>query len=144
MAAPPHQIRHVSYDNFFALVSEGAGDLAAFRAAVDALARQMGDPRHHPVLVDLRHATLGPLPEPLLVEAMTSLRGKGLGRLNKLAVVVDRDDQRRRARAAVLERIAAIMAMRFRSFEDYAAALDWLSDPTPVGSGPYPEAAGAV
>ena len=144
MATPPPQIRHVSYDDFFALISEGAGDLAAFRSAVDALARQMGDPRHHPVLVDLRHATIGPLPEPLLVEAMTYLRGKGLGRLNKVAFVVDRDDQRRRDRAAVLERIASIIAMRFGTFEDYAAALDWLSEPTPGGSGLPPEAAGEV
>jgi hypothetical protein len=144
VATPPPQIRHVSYDDFFALVSEGAGDLAAFRSAVDALAQQMGDPRHHPVLVDLRHATIGPLPEALLVEVMTYLRGKGLGRLNKVAFVVDRDDQQRRDRGAVLERIAAIMAMRFGTFEDYAAALDWLSEPPPGGSGPPPEAAGDV
>jgi hypothetical protein len=142
MATPPPQIRHVSYSDFFALVSEGAGDLAAFRSAVDALARQMGDPRHHHVLVDLRHATIGPLPEPLLVEAMTYMRGRGLGRLNKVAFVVDREDRLRRDRGAVLERIAPIMAMRYRTFEDYAAALDWLSEPTPVGPEPHPEAAG--
>jgi hypothetical protein len=59
-----------------------------------------------------------------------------------VAFVVDRDDQQRRDRAAVLERIAPIMAMRFGTFEDYAAALDWLSDPTRGGPEPHPDAAG--
>jgi hypothetical protein len=125
-----HQIRHVSYEDFFALVSEGAGDLSGFRSAIDTLVRQMGDPHYHQVLFDLRHATIGPLPEALLVEAMGYMRSKGLGRLNKVAVVVDRDDQERRDRTAVLERIALVMEMQFRTFEDYAEALEWLSGPT--------------
>jgi hypothetical protein len=61
---------------------------------------------------------------------MSYLDGKGLGRLNKVAFVVERDDRERRNRAAVLERIAVAMEMQVRSFEDYAEALDWLSDPT--------------
>jgi hypothetical protein len=133
------QIRHVSYEDFFALVSEGAGDLTGFRSAVDALVRQMGDPHYHHVLFDLRHATIGPLPEALLVEAVGYMRSKGLGRLNKVGLVVDRDDQHRRDRAAVLERIAQVMQMQLRTFDDYAEALDWLSGPTQRPSESHPQ-----
>jgi hypothetical protein len=129
VAVPPPQIRHVHYEDFFALISEGVGDLSDFRFAIDSLVRQLEDPHHNHILLDLRHAAIGPLPEVLLVEAMGYLRGKGLGRLNKVALVVDRDDPVRRDRAAVLERIASAMEMHFHSFEDYAEALEWLSDP---------------
>jgi hypothetical protein len=126
---PPH-IRHVRYEDFFALISEGVGDLSSFRSAIDTLVREMGEPHHHHLLVDLRRAAIKPLPEALLVEAMSYLRAKGLGRLNKVALVVDRDDWERRNRTAALERIALAMEMHVHSFEDYAEALDWLSEPT--------------
>ena len=138
VAVPPPQIRHVSYEDFFALISEGVGDLRGFRSAIDTLVRQMGDPRHHHILFDLRHATIRPLHEVLLVEAMSYLRGKGLGRLNKVAFVVDRDDRERRDRAAALGRIALAMEMHFHSFEDYAEALEWLSDATQSSLEPRP------
>jgi hypothetical protein len=138
VAVPPCQIRHVRYEDFFALISEGVGDLSGFRSAIDTLVGQMGDPHHHHILIDLRHAAIGPLPEVLLVEAMSYLRGKGLGRLNKVALVVDRDDRERRDRAAVFERIALAMEMHLHCFKDYAEALDWLSDPTQGSLGSHP------
>jgi hypothetical protein len=118
----------VRYDDFFALISPGVGDLSGFRCAIDQLVRQMGDPQHHPLLLDLRHAGGAQLPEVLLVEAMSYLRGLGLGRVNKVALVVNRDDRERRDRAEVLERIALAMEMHVHSFDDYGEALDWLSD----------------
>jgi hypothetical protein len=130
VAVHPPQIRHVHYEDFFALISEGVGDLTGFRFAIDMLVRQIGDPHSHNLLFDLRNATIRPLPEALLVQAMGYLHGKGLGRLNKVAFVVDRDDWERRNLAAVLERIALAMEMHVQSFEDYAEALDWLSDPS--------------
>jgi hypothetical protein len=50
-----HVIRHVRYEEFVALISEGAGDLDGFHAAVDALLAQMGDVGASHVLVDLIH-----------------------------------------------------------------------------------------
>jgi hypothetical protein len=138
VAVPPPQIHHVRYDDFFALISKGVSDLPDFRSAIDTLVQQIGDPRHHAILFDLRHATIRPLPEILLVEAMSYLRGKGLGRLNKVALVVDRDDRERRDRAVVLERIALAMEMHVRNFEDYALALDWFSYPTQSSLEPAP------
>jgi hypothetical protein len=134
VAVQPPQIRHVHYEDFFALISEGVGDLTGFRFAIDMLVGQLGDTHSHNILFDLRHAKIRPLPEVLLVQAMSYLHGKGLGRLNKLAFVVDRDDWERRNRAALLERIALAMEMHVHSFEDYAEALDWLSDPTQSSS----------
>ena len=69
---PPtrHVIRHVSYQDFVALKSEGAGDLDGFQAAADALLAQMGDVAAQHVLVDLRRATIPPLPEALLARTL--------------------------------------------------------------------------
>jgi hypothetical protein len=53
-------IRHVRYEEFVALKSEGAGDFDGFLAAVDALAEQMGDVAAHHALVDLRRASVPP------------------------------------------------------------------------------------
>jgi hypothetical protein len=130
--AAPSQIHHVRYDDFFRLVSPGVGDLTDFRSAVDHLMGLMGDPQYHHVLIDLRHATVEPIPEVLLVEAMSYLQSWGLGCwANKVAVVVDRDDLARVARAEVLARIAQAMEMRLCSFDDYGRALDWLSEKAP-------------
>jgi hypothetical protein len=129
MAAP--SIHHVHAD-FFALISEGAGgDLSAFRGAIDQLLEQMGDPRFHPLLLDLRAAVLRPLPPVLLIQAMAYLSDKGLGRKNKVALIVNRDDQERTDRAVTIARIAQAMEMTVQSFADYAAALDWLTDKAP-------------
>jgi hypothetical protein len=135
--SPPPLIRHVRYEDYFALVSDGVGnDLLAYRRAVDALVHQMGDPHWHHVLFDLRHATVEPLPEILLVEplpeillveAMSYLQKAGLGIRNRVAVVVGGDDRARQERAATLERIAVAMQMEVRSFQDHGDALDWLS-----------------
>ena len=53
---PPigHMIRHIRYEEFVALKSEGAGDFDGFLAAVDALVEQTGDVAAHHVLVDLK------------------------------------------------------------------------------------------
>ena len=69
---PPtrHVIRHVRYEEFVALISEGAGDLDGFQAAADALLAQMGGVAAQHVLVDLRRATIPPLPEALLARTL--------------------------------------------------------------------------
>ena len=95
---PPigHMIRHIRYEEFVALKSEGAGDFDGFLAAVDALVEQMGDVAAHHVLVDLRRATIPPLPEALLARRPGRLRRRGLGVKNKIAVVTDPADGVRR------------------------------------------------
>ena len=127
---PPigHVIRHVRYEEFVALISEGAGDLDGFQAAADALLAQMGDVAAQHVLVDLRRATIPPLPEALLARALEYLRGQGLGVKNKVAVVTDPGDRARTDRADTAEAVAAFLRMQVRSFRDYGAALDWLSE----------------
>jgi hypothetical protein len=127
---PPigHMIRHIRYEEFVALKSEGAGDFDGFLAAVDALVEQMGDVAAHHVLVDLRRATIPPLPEALLARALEHLRRRGLGVKNKVAVVTDPADGVRTDRADAAEAVAAFLRMQVRSFRDYGAALDWLSE----------------
>jgi hypothetical protein len=127
MATPA--IRHVRYADFIALVSEGAGTLEGFRRSIDELVRDMGTLHAHHVLFDLRHATIPPLPEATLVQALSELQRLGLGVLNRLAIVIDRDDAARTLRLVALEQIAATMAMRLRGFADYGSALEWLSGP---------------
>ena len=126
---PPtgHMIRHIRYQEFVALKSQGAGDFDGFLAAVDALLAQMGDVAAQHVLVDLRRATIPPLPEALLARALEHLRRLGLGVKNKVAVVTDPGDGVRTDRADAAEAVAAHMLMHVRSFRDYAAALDWLA-----------------
>ena len=127
---PPigHMIRHIRYEEFVALKSEGAGDFDGFLAAVDALLAQMGDVAAHHVLVDLRRANIPPLPEALLARALEHLRRLGLGVKNKVAVVTDAADEVRTDRADAAEVVAAFLRMQVRSFRDYGAALDWLSE----------------
>jgi hypothetical protein len=127
---PPtrHVIRHVRYEEFVALKSQGAGDFDGFLAAVDALLAQMGDVASHHVMVDLRRATVPPLPEALLARALEHLRQLGLGVKNKVAVVTDPADQVRTDRVDAAEAVAAFLRMQVRSFRDYGAALDWLSE----------------
>jgi hypothetical protein len=127
---PPtrHLIRHVRYEEFVALISEGAGDLDGVQAAADALLAQMGDVAAQHVLVDLRRANIPPLPEALLARALEYLRRRGLGVKNKVAVVTDPGDRARTDRADAAEAVAAFLRMQVRSFRDYGAALDWLSE----------------
>jgi hypothetical protein len=125
----PPLIRHVRYQDFIALTSKGARDLDGFRSSIDTLVRQMGTLEHHHVLIDLRHAVVPPLHEAVLVEASTYLRARGLGVLNRIAVVVDPHDELRTERVQVAERIATLLGMHLRGFPDYAEALDWLNDP---------------
>ena len=127
---PPigHVIRHIRYEEFVALKSEGAGDFDGFLAAVDALLAQMGDVAAHHVLVDLRRASIPPLPEATLARALEHLRRRGLGVKNKVAVVTDPGDGVRTDRADAAEAVAAFLRMQVRSFRDYGAALDWLSE----------------
>ena len=86
-------IRQIRYDEFVALKSEGVGDFDGFLAAVDALLVQMGDVAAHHVLVNLRRASLPPLPEATLARALEHLRQRGLGLENKIAVVTDPADE---------------------------------------------------
>jgi hypothetical protein len=138
---PPigHVIRHIRYDEFVALKSQGAGDFDGFLAAVDALLAQTEDVAAHPVLVDLRRATIPPLPEGLLARALEHLRGLGVGVTNKVAIVTNPADEVRRERADAAEAVAALLRMQVRSFSDYGAALDWISV---AGPGRPGEAAG--
>ncbi len=92
----PHEIRHIRYEEFVALKSEGAGDFDGFLAAVEALLAQMGDIVAHHVLVDLRRASVPPMPETTLARALEHLRRLGLGVKNKVAVVTDPADEVRR------------------------------------------------
>jgi hypothetical protein len=131
----PHAVRHVRYDEFVALLSRGAGDLDGFRAAVDTLLAQTGEVAAHPVLIDLRRATIPPLAEAVLAQALEELRRRGLGMENKVAVVTDPGDGIRTDRADAAEAVAAHMLMHVRSFRDYAAALDWLSERPDAAAG---------
>jgi hypothetical protein len=124
----PPTIQHVCYEDFIRLASEGAGDLEGFRSAVDELVERMGSHQARPVLLDLRYAAIPPLSEAALVQALGELKRRGLGVENKLAIVVDRDDEARVDRALACERIGEQMGMRLRGFADYGAALDWLSE----------------
>jgi hypothetical protein len=130
-----HVIRHIRYEEFVALKSEGAGDFDGFLTAVDALLAQMGDAAAHPVLIDLRRATIPPLPEALLARALEHMRRLGLGVENKVAIVTDPADGVRADRADAAEAVAAFLRMQVRSFRDYGAALDWLSEAEPDRSG---------
>ena len=53
---------------------------------------QMGTLHFHHVLVDLRHAVIAPLPEALLVEAVSYLSRLGVGVVNRVAFVTDPAD----------------------------------------------------
>jgi hypothetical protein len=127
----PPLIRHVRYEDFYSLASAGVADLAGFRAEIDALVREMGNPEAHHVLLDLRRATLGPIPESALIEALAELRRRGLGVANRVAIVAEPADVVRWDRAQDAEGIAARAALALRRFSEYDEALDWLSDPDP-------------
>jgi hypothetical protein len=123
-------IRHVRYQDFIALVSDGSSDLDTTKKQFDDLIRSMGTLHAHNVLIDLRRATTGPVPEALLVEITGHMREAGLGVKNRVALVYDPDDELRIDRGEVIERIAALMNMHVFACTDYAEALDWLNDPT--------------
>ena len=127
---PPigHLIRHIRYDEFVALKSQGVGDFDGFLAAVDALLAQTEHVAAHHVLVDLRRASIPPLPEATLARALEHLRQLDLGVKNKVAIVTDPADEVRGDRADAAEAVAAFLRMQVRSFRDYGAALDWLNE----------------
>ena len=56
------------------------------------------------------------------------MRRLGLGVKNKVAVVTDPADGVRTDRADAAEAVATFLRMQVRSFRDYGAALDWLSE----------------
>lgn len=122
-------IRHVRFEDFIALTSDGVGDLDGLRSAADTLVRQMGTLHFHHLLVDLRRAVIPPLPELILVEAVRYLHGLGVGVLNRVAIVTDPADEVRSERVRIAELIGRQMEMQFRGFQDYAEALYWLNDP---------------
>jgi hypothetical protein len=125
----PSTIRHVRYRDFFALSSDGAATSERFRESIDALCARMGDVADHPILVDLRGATLPPLRRIELIECVEYCRRKGIGVKDRLAVVVDPADRERIERAPEIESIAASMGMAVQAFNDIGAALDWISRP---------------
>jgi hypothetical protein len=121
------KIRHVRYEDFYSLSSEGVGNLESFCRAVDALVQQMGSLTDHHVVLDLRHATIPPIPELLLTQALAELSKRGIGVANKVAIVYDPADDVRAMRFGRGERIADLMGVRLRSFDDTADALEWLN-----------------
>jgi hypothetical protein len=123
-AMKPPTIKHVRYEDFIALSSEGVGTLEGFRSAVDTLVGQMGDVSFHHVLIDLRHAVIPPLPEAVLIEALEHLRRRGLGVLNRVAIAIDRDDAARTLRLLALEQIAGHMRPAVRGFTAPIMALE--------------------
>jgi hypothetical protein len=121
-------IRHVRYEDFYSLESEGFEDLENFRRIVDALVRRVGGSlSDHHVVLDLRHATIPPIPEAILTQALDELSRRGIGVANKVAIVYDPGDAARATRMVQGEEIAAQMGVRLRAFDDTADALDWLS-----------------
>src|SRR5262245_14861435 len=112
-------IRHVRFEDFIALTSDGVGDLNGFRSAADTLVRQMGSLHYHHILVDLRRAAIPPLPEVVLVEAVRYLHGLRIGVLNRVAIVTDPADEVRSERVRIAELIAREMEMQLRGFQDY-------------------------
>ena len=78
----------------------------------------------------IQAATLGPLPEDTLVEALDYIRQTGLGVENRMAVVTHPDDEVRTERMQSVEGLAHRLGMHLRGFEDYAEALEWLNEPT--------------
>jgi hypothetical protein len=122
-------IRHVRDEDFYLLSSDGVGDIESFCRAVDALVRQMGRVSDHHVMLDLRSATIPPIPESLLTQALDELSRRGIGVSNTVAIVYDPADRDRAMRMVRGEEIAVQMGVRLRSFDDTADALEWLNCP---------------
>jgi hypothetical protein len=89
----------------------------------------MGSLSDHHVLLDLRHATIPPIPESQLAQALGELSRRGIGVANKVAIVFDPADSTRAMRFVRGEELAVRMGVRFRSFDDTSDALEWLSCP---------------
>jgi hypothetical protein len=123
-------IRHIRYEDFFAVVSDGADTLQQSKDQVDRFVRDMGDLKHHHVLLDLRHATTGPVAEPVLVEIAHHMKRQGLGVVNRLALLIDRDDEKRAELGHVFVRITTLMGMHVALFTSHQEALDWLNETT--------------
>src|SRR5262249_13260708 len=66
---------------------------------------------------------------------LEQLRRRCLGVKNKVAVLTDPGDGVRTDRADAAEAVAALLRMQVRSFRDYGAALDWLSEADRGGPG---------
>jgi hypothetical protein len=122
-------IRHVRYEDFYALASDGVRDIESFCRAVDALVERMGRVSDHHVILDLRSATIPPIPESLLTQVLDELSRRGIGVANKVAVVYEAADAERAKRMVRAEEIAVEMGVRLRSFDDTADALEWLNCP---------------
>ena len=127
---PPigHMIRHIRYEEFVALKSEGAGDFDGFLAAVDALSGADGR-RHRPSRTGRPEARQHPA-------AARGPPGPGAGAPAPAGPGDEeqgrgRHRPRRRVRtdrADAAEAVAAFLLMQVRSFRDDGAALDWLSE----------------
>jgi hypothetical protein len=96
----------------------------------------MGSVCDHHVLLDLRRATIPPIPESELTHAIDELARRGIGVANKVAIVYDATDAVRAMMMVRAREIAVQMGIRLRSFDDTADALDWLSSTDkPHGNG---------
>jgi hypothetical protein len=122
----PVTVRHVRYQDFIALSSDGVCDLAGFQAAVDELVRRIGEVSYYHVLIDVRAATWPPLPDALVVQALEHLRRRHLGTRNRVAVVIDPTDSARVELMHAVHRAADALGMSVRGFSDYGLALDYL------------------
>jgi hypothetical protein len=122
-------IRHVRYDDFYSLSSDGIENIESFCRAVDALVAQMGRVRDHHVVLDLRAARSRPIPESLLAQVLNELSRRGFGVDNKVAIVYDPGDAERAMRMIHGEDIAVEIGLKLRSFDNIADALEWLNCP---------------
>jgi hypothetical protein len=122
-------IRHVRYADFYSLASDGVGDIESFCRAVDALVQRMGHVSDHHVILDLRCATIPPIPESLLTQALEEFWRRGIGVANKVTIVYDSGDAERALRMVRAEEFAVEIGVNLRSFDDTADALEWLNCP---------------
>jgi hypothetical protein len=123
------KIRHIRYEDFYSLSSDGVGDIESFCRALDVLVAQMGRVRDHHVVLDLRYARIPPIPESLVAQVLNELSRRGIGIDNKVAIVFDPADSVRGLRMIQGEEIAERMGLRLRSFDDTGDALEWLNLP---------------
>jgi hypothetical protein len=120
----PHDIRVIPAQEFLRADVHGRLDLAASKLLLEQLAAAcVGCPDRH-ILVDVRDISAPQLSSVDLFELVQTLRGLGLGLLNRIAVLRRIRDGFDRAR--FFEMLAAERGFQVGVFEDFEAALTWL------------------
>lgn len=120
----PHDIRVIPAQEFLRADVHGRLDLPASKLLLEQLAAACaGSPERH-VLIDVRDISAAQLSSVDLFELVQALRGRGLGLLNRIAVLRRVRDGFDRAR--FFEMLAADRGFQVSAFEDFEAALTWL------------------